>query len=119
VVAVVVVVVVAVAVGVGVAVGVVIHRNRNGVRKTPAGGPAGAKRAARAWMALAEPKGRCLTLVLSRKVGEKLLIGDNVTLTINRISGNRVTIGIDAPGNVHIVRGELERYEAPKEPVKQ
>jgi carbon storage regulator CsrA len=50
-------------------------------------------------------------LVLSRKVGEKLVIGDNITLTINRISGNRVTIGIEAPGSVKIVRGELERYD--------
>jgi carbon storage regulator len=50
-------------------------------------------------------------LVLSRKVGEKLVIGDNITVTINRISGNRVTIGIEAPGSVKIVRGELERHE--------
>lgn len=46
-------------------------------------------------------------LVLSRKVGEEILIGDNVRLIVNRVSGNRVTIGIDAPKNVHIVRGEL------------
>ena len=50
-------------------------------------------------------------LVLSRKVGEKLVIGDNITLIINRISGNRVTVGIEAPGSVKIVRGELERYD--------
>lgn len=50
-------------------------------------------------------------LVLSRKVGEKLVIGDNVTITINRVSGNRVTIGIQAPSDVRIVRGELERFE--------
>ena len=48
-------------------------------------------------------------LVLSRKEGEQLLIGDNIILTINRISGNRVAIGIDAPKEVPIVRGELER----------
>jgi len=50
-------------------------------------------------------------LVLSRKENQKLIIGDNVVLTINRISGNRVTIGIDAPREVRIVRGELERHE--------
>lgn len=50
-------------------------------------------------------------LVLSRKEGEKLLIGDNVVLTINRISGNRVAIGIEAPRQVRVVRGELERHE--------
>jgi carbon storage regulator CsrA len=47
-------------------------------------------------------------LVLSRKVGEKLVIGDNITIVVNRVAGNRVTIGIDAPGEVRIVRGELK-----------
>jgi carbon storage regulator len=50
-------------------------------------------------------------LVLSRKEGEQLLIGDNIVLTISRISGNRVAIGIEAPRDVRIVRGELERHE--------
>lgn len=50
-------------------------------------------------------------LVLSRKEGEQLLIGDNVVLTINRISGNRVAIGIEAPRDVRIVRGELQKHE--------
>lgn len=48
-------------------------------------------------------------LVLSRKEGEKLLIGDNIVLTVNRVSGNRVAIGIEAPRDVSIVRGELDR----------
>jgi carbon storage regulator len=46
-------------------------------------------------------------LVLSRKVGEEIIIGDNIRLVVNRVSGNRVTIGIAAPDDVHIVRGEL------------
>jgi carbon storage regulator CsrA len=46
-------------------------------------------------------------LVLSRKVGEEVYIGDNIRIVVNRISSNRVTIGISAPDNVHIVRGEL------------
>ena len=50
-------------------------------------------------------------LVLSRKQGEQLLIGDNIVLTINRISSNRVAIGIDAPKDIRIVRGELEVKE--------
>jgi carbon storage regulator CsrA len=50
-------------------------------------------------------------LVLSRKEGERLLIGDNIVVTINRISGNRVTLGIEAPRTVRIVRGELEVRE--------
>ena len=47
-------------------------------------------------------------LVLSRKEGERVSIGDNVTLVISKISGNRVTIGIEAPRNVKVVRGELD-----------
>lgn len=49
-----------------------------------------------------------IMLVLTRKEGEKLVIGDNIVVTINRIAGNRVAIGIDAPREVSIVRGELK-----------
>lgn len=47
-------------------------------------------------------------LVLSRRAGEKIVIGDRITITIQRISGGRVNVGIDAPDDVHIVRGELK-----------
>ena len=47
-------------------------------------------------------------LVLSRKVGERLVIGGNITVVVNRVAGNRVTLGIEAPDTVRIVRGELE-----------
>ena len=47
-------------------------------------------------------------LVLSRKAGQELLVGDNIRITINKISGNRVTLGIEAPDDVRIVRAELE-----------
>lgn len=47
-------------------------------------------------------------LVLSRKVGEELVIGDNIRVVINQISGNRVTVGIVAPNDVRIIRGELQ-----------
>ncbi len=46
-------------------------------------------------------------LVLSRKPGEKILIGDNVAVTIVRIGPNTVRIGIEAPRNMNIVREEL------------
>jgi carbon storage regulator len=46
-------------------------------------------------------------LVLSRRVGEKLVIGDNITVVVNRMAGNRVSLGIEAPDDVRIVRGEL------------
>jgi carbon storage regulator len=47
-------------------------------------------------------------LVLSRKIGERIAIGDNVVLVITKISGNRVTVGIEAPADVHIVRQEIK-----------
>jgi len=46
-------------------------------------------------------------LVLSRKTGEKIRIGDNVTVTIVRIGPNNVRLGIDAPRDLNIVREEL------------
>jgi carbon storage regulator len=48
-------------------------------------------------------------LVLSRKVGQELIIGDNIRITVNRVGGSRVTLGITAPGDVRVVRGELDR----------
>lgn len=47
-------------------------------------------------------------LILSRKIGEKIMIGDSIEVTVSRISGNRVTLGISAPSHVHIVRSEIE-----------
>lgn len=48
-------------------------------------------------------------LVLSRKVGERIHVGDNITIEIRRIAGNRVTIALGAPRDVRILRGELEK----------
>jgi carbon storage regulator len=48
-------------------------------------------------------------LVLSRKIGEKLVIGDNITVVVSRVAGNRVTLGIEAPTDVRIIRGELHQ----------
>ena len=47
-------------------------------------------------------------LVLSRKAGERIVIGDSITLVVNRITGTRVSIGVEAPGDVRIMRGELD-----------
>ena len=49
-------------------------------------------------------------LILSRKVGEKIAVGDEITIVVNRIAGNRVALGIQAPSHVRVVRGELERF---------
>lgn len=46
-------------------------------------------------------------LVLSRKTGERIVIGDNITITVTRIRGDKVRIGIDAPPDVRILRGEV------------
>jgi len=46
-------------------------------------------------------------LVLSRKPGERILIGSDVKITVIRIGPNSVRIGIDAPGHLNIVREEL------------
>lgn len=46
-------------------------------------------------------------LALSRKVGEKIVIGDNITVKVAKIQGNRVTLAFDAPKDVIIKRTEL------------
>jgi carbon storage regulator len=59
-------------------------------------------------------------LVLSRKVGEKVVIGGDIVLTVVEIDGNRIRLGIDAPGDVRILRAELadwmEQPAAPSRP---
>lgn len=50
-------------------------------------------------------------LVLSRKTGEKLVIGDGITVTIVEINGNRVRLGFDAPDDVRILRAELACWQ--------
>lgn len=46
-------------------------------------------------------------LVLSRKAGERVQIGENICVTIVRIGPNNVRLGIDAPCEINIVREEL------------
>ena len=47
-------------------------------------------------------------LVLSRKESEKIMLGDSIVLTIVRISGDRVRLGIQAPSDMLILRKELD-----------
>lgn len=46
-------------------------------------------------------------LVLSRREHERIAIGSDITITIIRIRGNVVRIGIDAPADMSILRGEV------------
>jgi carbon storage regulator len=46
-------------------------------------------------------------LVLTRKVGERIQLGDNITVTLVKINGSVVRIGIDAPPDMAVVREEL------------
>lgn len=50
-------------------------------------------------------------LVLSRKAGERILIGDDVAITVVRIGPNSVRVGIEAPKSMNIVREELCNFE--------
>jgi len=57
-------------------------------------------------------------LVLSRKVGDKLVIDGNITVEVVKIQGNRISLGIVAPSNVKILRGELTQPQAKAKPVE-
>ena len=46
-------------------------------------------------------------LVLSRKCGERIHIGDRITITVVRIGPNNVRIGIEAPRDMNVAREEL------------
>lgn len=49
-------------------------------------------------------------LVLSRKTNETILIDGRITLEILQIKGNQIRIGINAPSDVRVLRGELKPY---------
>jgi carbon storage regulator CsrA len=51
-------------------------------------------------------------LVLTRKLQEKIQIGDNITITILRTKGKSVRLGIEAPLEVPVIRGELSFDDA-------
>jgi carbon storage regulator len=50
-------------------------------------------------------------LVLTRKPGEKIIIGDNITLVVCELEGNKVRLAIDAPRDVRILRAELIDFQ--------
>ena len=51
-------------------------------------------------------------LVVSRKVGQRILIGENIAVTVVKVSGGGVRIGIDAPAEMPVMREELAKEVA-------
>ncbi|TWT30779.1 carbon storage regulator [Blastopirellula retiformator] len=54
-------------------------------------------------------------LVLSRKEGERLKLGDSIVITVVKVAGDKVRLGIEAPPNVLVLRDELELHEQDSE----
>ena len=51
-------------------------------------------------------------LVLTRKANEEILIGDNIKITLVRIKGGSVRVGIEAPRDIKVIRGEISHLNA-------
>lgn len=52
-------------------------------------------------------------LVLSRKESERIRLGDSIVVTVVRVSGDKVRLGIEAPPNVLVLREELQPQPKP------
>ena len=56
-------------------------------------------------------------LILTRRIGESLMIGDDVTVTVLGVKGNQVRVGVNAPREVAVHRQEIyERLQAGQAP---
>lgn len=52
-------------------------------------------------------------LVLSRRENERLKLGDSIVVTVVRLSGDKVRLGIEAPADVVVLREELDTLDRP------
>lgn len=50
-------------------------------------------------------------LVLSRRENQRIKLGDSIVVTVVRVSGDKVRLGIEAPANMLVLRDELEPHE--------
>ena len=55
-------------------------------------------------------------LVLSRKVGERILVGDHITITVVRVTNGGVRLGIEAPSEMAVVREEVKKGKKRQNP---
>ncbi len=53
-------------------------------------------------------------LVLSRRESQRIQLGESIVLTIVRVRGDRVRLGIEAPAGIRVLRAELEPHELPQ-----
>lgn len=56
-------------------------------------------------------------LVLSRKVGERIFIGENISVTIVRVAQGVVRLGVEAPAHLPIVREEIRKVDTASDTV--
>jgi len=55
-------------------------------------------------------------LILTRRAGESVMIGEDVTVTVLRIKGNQVRLGVNAPKNISVQREEILKKKTDSEP---
>ena len=54
-------------------------------------------------------------LVLSRKESERIRLGDSIVVTVVRVAGDKVRLGIEAPSDMLVLRDELEAHARPND----
>ena len=53
-------------------------------------------------------------LILSRRVGERVVIGEDISITVLRVKGNQVRLGVEAPKNIAVQREEVSDRSKPE-----